>query len=88
MHGIVAYRSTFLRPNVCEKKLASFCQVLKQMHTEENRFLFFLRRAVDVAWRKHVQTGAVGRSREESLHSWGGRTIATATSHARRARTR
>ena len=28
------------------KKLASFCQVLKQMHTEENRFLFSASRGV------------------------------------------
>jgi len=26
----VAYRSTFLRPNACEKKIISFCQVLKK----------------------------------------------------------
>ena len=36
MHGIVAY--TFL--DVCEK-FTSSCPVLKKMHTEENRFLFF-----------------------------------------------
>jgi len=37
MHWIVAY--TFL--NVREKKITSFCQVLKKMHTKENWFLFF-----------------------------------------------
>ena len=39
MHGIVAYRSTFLRRNVCEK-LTSFCQVLKKKKAKENWFLF------------------------------------------------
>ena len=40
MHGIVVY--TFV--NVCEK-ITSFCQVLKKMHTKENR-LFFLHHGV------------------------------------------
>jgi len=36
---IIAYRSTFLRPNVCEK-FTSFCQVLKKLHKKENWFFF------------------------------------------------
>ena len=43
MHGIVAY--TF--SNISEK-FTSFSQVLKEMHTEENWFLFLLPRAVQV----------------------------------------
>jgi len=39
IHGIVAYRSTFLRP-IYLKKFSSFSQVLK-MHAKEN-WSFFL----------------------------------------------
>jgi len=38
IHRIVAYRSTFLSPDVCEK-MTSFCQVL---HTKENWVFFCL----------------------------------------------
>ena len=46
LHGNVAYRSTFLRPNVCEKKFTSFCQVLKRC-TQKNIGSFFLPQGVD-----------------------------------------
>ena len=36
-NGIIAY--TFL--SKYEKKITSFCQVLKEMHVKENCFLFF-----------------------------------------------
>ena len=39
MHGIVAYRRTFLRANVCEK-FTSFCQALKKMHAKETASFF------------------------------------------------
>jgi len=41
MHGIVAYKTCF----IYMKKITSFCQVLKEMHTKENCF-FFLRHGV------------------------------------------
>ena len=42
LHRIVAYRSAFLRPNVCEKKFTSFLSSTEKMHTKENWFLFSL----------------------------------------------
>jgi len=47
IHEIVADSSTFLRPNVCEKKFTSFCQVLKQMNAKANWFRFFLPHGVE-----------------------------------------
>jgi len=47
MHGIVAYRSTFLRPDVCEK-ITSFLLFYKEMHAKENRFLFSASRFIKI----------------------------------------
>jgi len=43
MHGIVAYRSAFLRPNVCEE-IRQFLSSIKKMHAKENWFLFSVSR--------------------------------------------
>ena len=41
MHGIVAYRSAFLRPNVCEE-IRQFLSSIKKMHAKKigSFFLF------------------------------------------------
>ena len=41
IHGIVAYTSTVLRPNVCEKKFSSSCRVLKTDERKRKLVPFF-----------------------------------------------
>ena len=60
---IIAYRSTFLRPNVCEK-FTSFCQVLKKLHKKENWFFFSASRCIS-----HIEERKLFSIRRRRLRS-------------------